>query len=79
MLMGRMHTNTISVIILAYFHRYGWIAAMMGCIGIWPAWMPYIFSISSILWSEIKKSEAYGIPLIFFVIGTALLIVTILR
>lgn len=106
--MSKMRTTTITVIALAYFHRYGWIATMMVCIAIWPDLMLHIlcagcliFSIwsfigykrkwkhiycsfqnashkkmtpHSIHWHEIKKSEAYGIPLFFFVYGLVLLI-----
>ena len=30
-------------------------------------------------WSEVKKSEAYGLPLIFFVFGTIMLIFIIIK
>ena len=97
------------IIALAYFHRYGWIAAMMACIAIWPKQMLLIFSVAclsfsvwsfigykkkwkhiycsfqnayhqkmtpnSIQWNKIKKSDAYGVPLVFFIIGLALLAV----
>ena len=99
------------IIALAYFHRYGWIAAMMACIAIWPKQMLLIFSVTclsfsvwsfigykkkwkhiycsfqnayrqkmtpnSIQWNKIKKSDAYGVPLVFFIIGLALLVATI--
>ena len=107
--MGKMHTTSLMVILLAYFHRYGWIAVMTGCILIWPAFALYIlcvgfliFSIWSFIgykckwkhiycshqnsshqkmtpnaihWNQIEKSEAYGIPLIFFAFGMVGLIV----
>ena len=97
------------IIALAYFHRYGWIAAMMACIAIWPKQMLLIFSVAclsfsiwsfigykkkwkhiycsfqnsyrqkmtpnSIQWNKIKKSDAYGDPLVFCIIGLALLAV----
>ena len=97
------------IIALAYFHRYGWIAAMMACIAIWPKQMYLIISIAfllfsiwsfigyikkwkhiycsfqnayhkkmtpnSIQWNKIKKSDAYGVPSIFFVMGLLLLAV----
>ena len=97
------------IIALAYFHRYGWIAAMMACIATWPKQMYLIISIAfllfsiwsfigyikkwkhiycsfqnayhkkmtpnSIQWNKIKKSDAYGVPSIFFVMGLLLLAV----
>lgn len=97
------------IIALAYFHRYGWIAAMMVCIAIWSEQMLCIFSVAclsisvwsfigykkkwkhiycsfqnsyhqkmtpnNIQWHKIKKSDAYGVPLVFFIIGLALLAV----
>ena len=97
------------IIALAYFHRYGWIAAMMACIAIWPKQMLLIFSVAclsfsvwsfigykkkwkhiycsfqnsyhqkmtpnSIQWNKIRKSDAYGVPLVFCIIGLALLAV----
>lgn len=98
---------------LAYMHRYGWIAVMLGCIAIWPEYILYIFCACFLIfsawsligykhkwrhiycsyqnashqkmtphavrWSQIKKSDAYGVPLIFFVLGLAMLLVIILR
>ena len=32
---------------------------------------------NSIQWNKIKKSDAYGVPLVFFIIGLALLVATI--
>lgn len=100
------------IIILAYFHRYGWLIVMMGGIALWPVYMLYIISISmfafsiwsfvgykckwrhiycsyqnayrkemtphSIRWHQIKKSDAYGIPLMFFIMGFAMLCIAIL-
>ena len=100
------------IIFLAYMHRYGWIAAMVGCIAIWPEYIFHIVCASFlmiaawsfigykrkwrhiycsyqnaghqkmtphvVLWSKIKKSEAYGDPLICFVLGLAMLLVIIL-
>lgn len=94
---------------LAYFHRYGWIAAMMLCIAIWPEQILRICSIAclsfsvwsfigykkkwkhifcsfqnayhqkmtpnNIQWHKIKKSDAYSVPLVFFIVGLALLAV----
>ncbi len=113
--MSKSDTTAKKIIILAYFHRYGWIAAMLGCIGciaIWPEQMLYSLSISAIAfsiwsfvgyklkwrhiycsfqnayrekmtphstrWSQIKKSDAYGVPLIFLIIGLMLLCVGII-
>lgn len=95
------------IIALAYFHRYGWIVAMMICIVVWLQQSIYIFSVgctaysfwsligyknkwkhiycsyqdayhqkmtpNSSQWHKIKKRDAYGIPLMFFIIGLALL------
>ena len=100
------------IIAMAYFHRYGWIAAMMVCIAIWPKQMFLIFSVAclsfsvwsfigykkkwkhiycsfqnsyhqkmtpnNIQWHKVKKSDAYGVPLIFLIIGLALLVIMIL-
>ena len=100
------------IIAMAYFHRYGWIAAMMVCIAIWPKQMFLIFSVAclsfsvwsfigykkkwkhiycsfqnsyhqkmtpnNIQWHKVKKSDAYGDPLIFLIIGLALLVIMIL-
>ena len=99
------------IIALAYFHRYGWIAAMMVAIAMWPKQMLFILPVAclsfsvwsfigykkkwkhiycsfqnayhqkmtpnSIQWNKIKKSDAYGVPLVFFIIGLALLVATI--
>ena len=100
------------VIALAYFHRYGWIAIMIGLVFILPKHALLIVSLCSIAtslwslvgyklkwrhiycsfqsthrkamtphhicWSHIKKSEAYGVPLLFLALGVALLVVMIL-
>ena len=99
------------IIFLAYMHRYGWIAAMTGCIAIWPEYIFHIGCVSClvisawtfigykckwrhiycsyqnanhkkmtphvILWSQYRKSDAYGVPLIFFIMGLVLLLVII--
>ena len=104
-----MSKGTKRIIALAYFHRYGWIAAMMACIATWPKQMYLIISIAfllfsiwsfigykkkwkhiycsfqnayhkkmtpnSIQWNKIKKSDAYGVTSIFFVMGLLLLAV----
>lgn len=111
--MGKMNETEKRVIALAYFHRYGWVAAMMAAVAIWTERMPFIlcvccisFSIWSFVgyklkwrhiycsfqnayrqkmtphcvrWHQIKKSDAYGIPLIFFVLGLFFLILMILH
>ena len=90
------------IMALAYFHRYGWIAAMMICVAVWLEQMICILSVGSIAfsvwsfvgyknkwkhiycsfqnayhqkmtpnniqWHKIKKSDAYGVPLIFLII-----------
>ena len=54
------------IIAMAYFHRYGWIAAMMVCIAIWPKQMFLIFSVACLsfsVWSFIgykKKKLQWG-------------------
>ena len=107
--MGKGTEKEKRIIALAYFHRYGWIAAMMACIAIWPKQMLLIFSVAclsfsvwsfigykkkwkhiycsfqnsyhqkmtpnSIQWNKIRKSDAYGVPLVFCIIGLALLVV----
>ena len=107
--MSKGTENEKRIIALAYFHRYGWIGAMMVCIAIWPKQMLLIFSVAclafsvwsfvgytkkwkhiycsfqnayhqkmtpnNIRWSKIKKSDAYGVPFIFFIIGLALFVV----
>lgn len=50
-IMSGMDSSARKVIALAYFHRYGWIALMMGCIYIWPRHMMYILGTGSILFS----------------------------
>ena len=110
--MSKMKMREGTIIALAYFHRYGWIATMMVCIAIWPMQLAYILSIGSIVfsiwsfigykckwkhiycsfqdayrkkmtpnsvrWHQIKKSDAYGVPLIFLILGLVLLIAIIL-
>ena len=109
--MSKSTTKDKRIMALAYFHRYGWIAAMMLCIAIWPRQMFCIFSVAclsfsvwsfigykkkwkhiycsyqnayhqkmtpnNIQWHKIKKSDAYGVPLVFFIIGLALLTVMV--
>ena len=99
------------IIALAYFHRYGWIGAMMICAAVWFEQIICIFSVgcitfsfwsfigyknkwkhiycsfqdayhqkmtpNSIQWHKIKKSDAYGVPSIFLIIGLALLSIMI--
>jgi len=101
------------VVILAYFHRYGWIAAMMVCAVLWVEKMIWIFAAGCLIfsvwtfvgyrcgwkhiycsfqdachqkmtpdqvqWHKVKKSDAYGTPLIFFLLGLALLGAGLLR
>ena len=100
------------IIALAYFHRYGWIVAMMICIVVWlqqsiciisagciafSFWSLFGYknkwkhiycsyqdayhqkmSPNNIQWHKIKKSDAYGVPLMFFIIGLALLSIMLL-
>ena len=54
------------IIALAYFHRYGWIAAMMACIAIWPKQMLLIFSVTCLsfsVWSFIGYKKKWRRPL----------------
>ena len=110
--MSKGETSAKRVIALAYFHRYGWIAVMIGLVFILPKHTLLIVGLCSIAaslwslvgyklkwrhiycsvqnthrkdmtphhicWSHIKKSEAYGVPLLFLTLGVALLVVTIL-
>ncbi len=39
------------VIALAYFHRYSWLAVMLGCIAIWTNQLPFILGITYIIYS----------------------------
>ncbi len=109
--MRKMHTSAKWVIALAYFHRYGWIAAMIACIAIWTEKIVsilcagcIIFSVwsfvgykckwkhiycsyqnanhkkmtpNSVRWHRVKKRDAYGVPLIFFILGLMMLILLI--
>ena len=43
--MGKMNETEKRVIALAYFHRYGWIAAMMAGVAIWTERMPFILCV----------------------------------
>ncbi len=110
--MSKWETSAKRVIMLAYFHRYGWIAIMTGLFFILPKYALLIVSLCFIItslwslvgyklkwrhiycsfqnahrkdmtphhicWSHIKKSEAYGEPLIFFVLGVTLFVVMML-
>lgn len=110
--MSKGESSAKRIIALAYFHRYGWIAAMTGLILIMPKLVFYTVSVCFILfslwsfigyklkwkhiycsfqnayhktmtphsirWGQIKKSDAYGCPLIFGAFGLALLIISIL-
>lgn len=44
--MSRMNKTTKKIIALAYFHRYGWIAAMIIFVALWPEHMPLVFCVS---------------------------------
>ena len=110
--MSKIHTEPLVVILLAYFHRYGWIATMTGCVAIWPKYTLHIlcawflfFSLWSVVgyickwkhiycsyqnssrqkmtpyaihWNEMKKSEAYGVPAMCFVVSVVLFIYILL-
>ena len=110
--MSRGTAKEKRIIALAFFHRYGWIAAMMICVAVWREQMICIlpvgfiaFSVwsfvgyknkwkhiycsfqnayhqkmtpNNIQWHKVKKSDAYGVPLIFLIIGLALLVIMIL-
>ena len=110
--MKRMYSSKQRrIIALAYFHRYGWIAVMMGCVALWPSYMLYTMSVCMftysmwslvgyrftwrhiycsyqnashqkmtphlIRWQHMKKSDAYGVPMIFLVLAFAVLVVAI--
>ena len=49
--MSRMDTTKSRIIALAYFHRYGWIVAMLITIAIWPEYMLRILSAGCIIFS----------------------------
>lgn len=49
--MSKGTTKEKGIIALAYFHRYGWIAVMLGCIIIWPTLTPHILCIGCIIFS----------------------------
>ena len=101
--MNKKNLQSTVVKILAYFHRYGWIIAMILCVAIWLERKFLVWGIGfiaysiwsfvgykfkwrhiycshqdsshqamtpdSIHWNQIKKSEGYGEPLLFFVLG----------
>ena len=50
------------IIAMAYFHRYGWIAAMMVCIAIWPKQTLLIISVACLslsVWSFIGYKKKW--------------------
>ncbi len=49
--MSKGTTRKNRIIALAYFHRYGWIAAMMVFVAIWLEYMIYIFSFGCLAFS----------------------------
>jgi len=49
--MNRHDVTARKIMALAYFHRYGWIAAMMLGITLWPEQMGFIIGVSAILFS----------------------------
>lgn len=107
--MGGRETRINSVIALALFHRYGWMAVMTCCALAWREYTAQIIGISCVLfavwsfagyklqwkhiycsyqdashrkmtpgsiqWHTMKKSDAYGVPLVFLILGLACLIV----
>ena len=111
-IMSKGEASAKRIMALAYFHRYGWIALMVGLIIFMPKHVFLIVSLCFILnslwsligyklkwrhiycsfqnahrkdmtphhicWSHIKKSEAYGVPLLFFALGVALFVIMIL-
>lgn len=100
------------VVALAYFHRYGWIVVMMGCVVLWPGqkltcvglymiayaiwsfigyrrrWKHIYCSYQNayhqkmtpgdVRWQTIRKSDAYGVPLICLVVGVLALVAPLL-
>ena len=46
--MSRMDSTGRKIIALAYFHRYGWYALMLGCVAIWPMYIMHIMGGCSI-------------------------------
>ena len=50
--MSKINSTAKEIIALAYFHRYGWIAAMMICIAIWPEQMLCILCAGCIIFSS---------------------------
>ena len=104
--MKKREPTQTGVIVLAYLHRYGWVAILFALIFLLRFWeILYIGFIvhavwsfvgykckwkhifcsyqnayhqkmtpDSIKWSSIKKSDAYGIPLIFLTLGVLALI-----
>ena len=49
--MKKTDTNTKIVVALAYFHRYGWIAAIMGCSLMWTNYFLLILGIGCLFFS----------------------------
>jgi len=112
--MSKRSPNEKQIIVLAYFHRYGWIAAMLSVMAVLPKQLAnscisaglIVFSVWTFIgyrcrwrhiycsyqnayhrkmtphhanWQQVRKSDAYGVPLICFLMGMALLCMTILR
>ena len=105
--MRKKDAVSMRIKVLACLHRYGWIAAMLGCTWIWPEEKFLVFGMSfiafsvwsyvgykykwkhiycsyqnayhqkmtphAIHWQQFRKSDVYGVPLIFFIFGLALL------
>ena len=64
--MKKYFTEQKIIIMLAYFHRYGWIATMLGSMCIWPQYMYYsmgggmlAFSIWSLVGYRCKWRHIY--------------------
>ena len=49
--MSRMDSTGRKIIALAYFHRYGWYALMLGCVAIWPMYIMHIMGGCSMFWA----------------------------
>lgn len=107
--MSKMDAAAKRIVALAYFHRYGWIVAMMICWAIWPKRFYLILCLAcltysvwsfvgykcrwrhiycsfqdayhqsmtphNVRWHQIRVIDAYGEPLIFLILGLALLAV----
>ncbi len=107
--MAKRKQSNIHIVLLAYFHRYGWIALMLLLMYFTNFTKKYVMGISSVAfsiwtffgyllrwkhiycsyqnayhepmtpnhikWSTVKKSDAYGTPAIFMILGVVLLLV----